>query len=282
MTDTARVSALGTSTSTEDHLVHFTSNIEDLVSILLTGRVEARNEFGFFPVWSAVGDRHLSACFTELPIGDLHRVARAKGKYGIAVSKSFAKNEGAQEVIYLDLDSRDYCRIEREIAAAKRAGDVNADAWNRSPFISPNRPNYKYEYEKEWRVPGGLQFSWSDILFVSGPDGAELTFTQDPELGAVTWDEDADQFRWWGGYVEEIDDAMNMRVDSIRERFAPGDQYLFLDREEPTGFNWTGFTQWSGLDIVLYFHDELVEEAANALAAHLEFLSPIWIDKQQL
>lgn len=117
---------------------------------------------------------------------------------------------------------------------------------------------------------------------MSGPDGAELKFTQDPELGAVTWDEDADQFRWWGGYVEEIDDAMNMRVDSVRERFAPGEQHLLLDREDPTGFNWTGFTQWSGLDIVLHFHDDLVEEAANALAAHLESLSPIWIDKLQL
>lgn len=100
VTDIPKVSALGTSISTEDHLVHFTRHIEDLVSILLTGRVEARNEFGFFPVWSAVRDRHLSACFTELPIGDLHRVARAKGKYGIAVNKLFAKHEGAKEVIY--------------------------------------------------------------------------------------------------------------------------------------------------------------------------------------
>lgn len=51
--------------------------------------------------------------------------------------------------------------------------DFASPWWRATPFIdmvSPRR-SYEFEWEREWRVPGGLRFSFADIAFTWPGDG---------------------------------------------------------------------------------------------------------------
>ena len=106
-------------------LVHFTRDSDDgatisqdnLLKILKTGRLEARNSYGMamrlaerFP---EVAKTQQAVCFTETPIEHAWMMCRQIADrsfrfngYGLAFTKSFARREGANPVWYLDISQR--------------------------------------------------------------------------------------------------------------------------------------------------------------------------------
>jgi abortive phage resistance protein AbiGi (putative antitoxin) len=95
-------------------LLHFTTSRENLLSILLERRVEARNAYGMLSRQAAVNpalaDTQRCVCLTEAPLehawmmcheieGRTHTFA----PYGVAFPKVWARREGANPVWYVDI-----------------------------------------------------------------------------------------------------------------------------------------------------------------------------------
>ena len=51
-------------------------------------------------------------------------------------------------------------------------GGINVDdpIWKLTPLVDHTAPNYHFEWEREWRRPGGLRFAPDDVAFLFVPD----------------------------------------------------------------------------------------------------------------
>ena len=58
------------------------------------------------------------------------------------------------------------------LVTSAMTGGVNPhdDIWRITPFADYTAPNYHFEWEREWRVPGGMQFAPGDVAFLFVPE----------------------------------------------------------------------------------------------------------------
>jgi len=163
-----------------DFVVHFTkdgdvSAFDVLEQILNSLEVKAVRPFGMARNMGAVTPTQKSACFSEIPLDMLTRlVERRRSSYGLGFHQSLIVASGGGRVWYADKDG----------AISHSLGKLNALAlgppfnpndpfWEITPFI--DQPGdyggpYRFEWEREWRVPGGLTFADSELKFVFAPE----------------------------------------------------------------------------------------------------------------
>jgi hypothetical protein len=87
-----------------DYLVHMTTSPQALASIITSGWIEARNRFGLGRGLDVVEKKHLSACFTEMPLSEVDRLRDRSKSWGIAFKREFFLSQGGQRVWYLDVN----------------------------------------------------------------------------------------------------------------------------------------------------------------------------------
>lgn len=160
-----------------DYLVHMTTSPQALASIITSGRIEAKNRFGLGRGLDMVEAKHLSTCFTEMPLSELERL-RDRGKsWGIAFKREFVLGQGGQRVWYLDIGKSPYQTLHGLKEAAFENRDWASRVWDITPFVDQRNPGtYAFDGEREWRVVGGLSFDLEDIVVVIGLDGVEPLF----------------------------------------------------------------------------------------------------------
>lgn len=118
-------------------------------------------------------DAHRSACFSESPLDDLARLIETRSLYGIGFHQDFLRINRGQPVKYLQHGGADAQRWAQEIS---RRCVVKIDAkdslWQITPFVDELDPDPAEDtsWEKEWRVPGGLEFQPDDVAFVFLPE----------------------------------------------------------------------------------------------------------------
>lgn len=192
-------------------LVHFTRDSDDgatisqdnLLKILKTGRLEARNSYGMamrlaerFP---EVAKTQQAVCFTETPIEHAWMMCRQIADrsfrfngYGLAFTKSFARREGANPVWYLDISQRGREWLTEPVnrlvdaAEALAAGDAgvtdgsvlaSADILRLTPFIEQMGPKKvgrkEFWWEREWRHVGKFTFDPDDIVVAFAPENQQ-------------------------------------------------------------------------------------------------------------
>jgi hypothetical protein len=148
-----------------------------MLSILSNGTLKARTRFGAARRLDALGDSQQAACFSEVPLDRLDRLVERRSKYGIGFHQDFLVESGGGRVWYVDTESELASSVRTLIS--HKVGppmDLSSPLWDLTPFIdfagSYGSIEYRFEWEREWRVPGGLTFSPDQVSFLFIP--AEL------------------------------------------------------------------------------------------------------------
>jgi hypothetical protein len=165
-----------------EYAVHFTkpapgaSAYEVMRKILWEGRINLGAPQGAARGLVRLGDSQRPACFSEIPLDMLARLVDRRSQYGIGFHQRFLIDSGGARVWYLDKDGRVAAAFQAVVSAAWEGGIQPTDPiWTVTPFVDfpgeygPTR--YRFEWEREWRVPGGLSFRPEDVAFLFIPEG---------------------------------------------------------------------------------------------------------------
>lgn len=164
-----------------EYLTHFTkptplqSGYDNQLSILEGRELTAQNPFGIARVSAPDYESQKTVCFSEIPLHCLDRLSERRSRYGIGFTKEYAKSKGAQPVWYIEKDTKQHKSIEEVIntALSSKAPESNP-IWNLTPFIDiPGDYSagvYRFEWEREWRCVGNLQFHEIDLAFLIIPE----------------------------------------------------------------------------------------------------------------
>lgn len=157
------------------YVVHFAKEsppktaYDNAISILYGRRIVAANAFG--------AGRHLtparrSVCFSEVPLHQLKRLADLRGRHGIGFRKEYIVERGGGPILYAYKDTKQAKAINAMVHAA--ANNSNSPVWDVAPFVdlpgTYGKSKYLYEWEREWRHVGDLDFSETDPAFLIIPE----------------------------------------------------------------------------------------------------------------
>ncbi len=156
------------------YVVHFTKNSAVFAQILASGVLRPSGPFGFS--WARkvveVQNRHLSVCFSEVPVDRIKRIADRHGHYGIAFTKDFIRNAQGARVWYVDQGSEQARNLNRHLGELRLRRDFAHPMWELTPFMDLVMPGqYEWDWEREWRVRNELRFRMTDVAFVITPEG---------------------------------------------------------------------------------------------------------------
>jgi hypothetical protein len=116
-----------------------------------------------------------SACLSELPLHQLARLVRNRSPYGLGFRTSVVLDGGGARVWYVDRAAQLGQQIFRQVQDPARRADESDFLWHLTPFIDfPGEyesGSFRFEWEREWRVPGGLAFGLRDVAFLLLPEG---------------------------------------------------------------------------------------------------------------
>lgn len=166
-----------------DFLVHFTKDTssgtayDNMMSICWERCLRAGNAFGVARRTAPLSAPQEAVCFSEIPLHELGRLAARRGSYyGIGFSKEFISENGGCPVWYVPKDSPAAEAIQTVMFnARKQPAPATEPIWRITPCIDfpGDYPTgrYRFEWEREWRVPGSLQFLESDVAFLVIPEG---------------------------------------------------------------------------------------------------------------
>jgi Putative abortive phage resistance protein AbiGi, antitoxin len=167
-----------------EYVVHFTRDTEDcsaqntLYLILNSGQLEpGQRPFGAARKLDALVDSQRVVCFSEIPLDRLDRlVARRSSKYGVGFNQNWIIQAGGARVWYVDHDSQTYAAFQELFTQQLRPWNANDPFWKLTPFVDfpgdYGAASYRFEWEREWRVPGSIEFSPEDVAFLFGPEEA--------------------------------------------------------------------------------------------------------------
>jgi hypothetical protein len=153
-----------------EYVVHFTRDshgrtaYQNQLGILAARSVQARSRFGSAKNLDAVGDLQLAACFSEVPLEMLERLVDRRSVYGVGFHKKTLIAANGGRVWYLDANST--------LHDAFRVGGISADdpIWTLAPYVDRVEDDvYYFDWEREWRVAGGLAFTPEEVSFIFAP-----------------------------------------------------------------------------------------------------------------
>lgn len=164
-----------------EYVVHFTRDLQSgsaynsQMSILGSRKIEARTRFGAARRLDALEDSQRCACFSEVPLDRLNRLVERRSRYGIGFLQETLMAAGGGRVWYIDKYSGLQASFDQLMNQYARSPlDVNSPFWHLTPFIdfpgTYGTSEYRFEWEREWRVPGGLSFSPSQVAFLFIPE----------------------------------------------------------------------------------------------------------------
>jgi hypothetical protein len=180
-----------------EYAVHFTrpAALTDaywvMITILSEGRINAGGPIGAAKNLTALGDSQKSSCFSEIPLDLLARLIERRSLYGIGFRQDFLVDHGGARVWYLDKDGPAAGSFQEVVRVAMVGGVEPEDPiWTITPFVdfpgdylgAHGPTQYRFEWEREWRVPGGLTFGPDDVAFLFIPEtlhGAARSFFED-------------------------------------------------------------------------------------------------------
>lgn len=156
-------------------VVHFTkaspnsSAYTNSLSILHQRRLEARGRFG-------IGKNHAESprcvCFSEVPLHQLKRLADKRGPYGIVFRKEFIVERNGGPIMYAYQDTTHATALRKLLA--DEVGKPEDPIWQIAPFAdlpgTYGTSSYFFEWEREWRHVGDLDFKETDPAFLVIPE----------------------------------------------------------------------------------------------------------------
>lgn len=159
-----------------EYLVHLTDTLDALTSILRDQTVHARSAYGAIRNHEVLGPGQRVVCMSEIPLDHLDRLADKHGRFGLAFTKRELTPRGAVPVWYLEregpLQQRLFELVRR--SAYWTQPDPDDFLWEVTPFIDYpgiyGDREYKWEWEREWRMRGDLAFALPTLPFLFAPE----------------------------------------------------------------------------------------------------------------
>ncbi|MBJ6762980.1 hypothetical protein JGU66_19620 [Myxococcaceae bacterium JPH2] len=168
-----------------DFVVHFTrpgppydDAYQNMMSILgMRTLIPGAEGFGIARREPSVAERQRSVCFSEIPFDQLGRLVERRSLYGIAFRKSYVLSQGGGPVWYVQYGSPAHLAMKQQLQQALAAPDASREPlWAMTPFVdiqgdTHNAPySYRFDWEREWRVPGLLRFTEYDVAVLFLPE----------------------------------------------------------------------------------------------------------------
>jgi hypothetical protein len=255
-------------------VVHFTETEENLQAILQSGEIRAGGPFGSARNLDLVRDSQKSVCLSEIPLDQQIRLMQRHGRYGLGFTRDFIRRLGGARVWYLDQDSPVEIALNEVKRQAMRGGINPADEiWKVTPFVDRVMPGrYEFEWEREWRVVGGLRFGLSDLAFVLLPEGDKQKVEEEISLEAPYIHHDG-SVTGWTAIPEALGTALDRSTALFLEEFGDPVNHLPWDEGE---FVWI-VDSWSTEDAVDYLFSDLDEGVREQLVEYLGGLSFQWL-----
>lgn len=163
-----------------DYLVHFTKDFdgatayENSLSILSLQTIQARTPFGLARQFALSPEGQRTACFSEVPLHELNRLAQRRGPHGLGFPKQVVRKAGGVPVWYAYARSPANLALLELVRHAKTAGEADHPIWKIAPFVDApgeySGKKYFFEWEREWRVAGDFNFTIGDVAFLVMPE----------------------------------------------------------------------------------------------------------------
>jgi Putative abortive phage resistance protein AbiGi, antitoxin len=153
-----------------DYLVHLTPTPTDWLSILQSCRLSAGGPFGWLSTHRDEPESQKSSCLSEIPMDYLPRLADRHGSYGVVFERKFIENLGGSRVWYLEKGSPASDAL-FEIVKARHFPVIQEEdpLLDLTPYIDFLNENRSFEWEREWRVVGDLEFVPKDVQYLFMP-----------------------------------------------------------------------------------------------------------------
>lgn len=162
-----------------EYVVHFTKDSDQsaynvMLSILSSAHLRPSGPFGVARGLTSPEFPQDSVCFSEIPLDMLDRLVESRSQYGLGFHQRTLVRAGGARVWYVDRLSPTGDAVQGVVDAAIDQRAWADPLWRLTPFIDrpSDEPRYRFEWEREWRVPGGLRFESTDVAFLFIP--AEL------------------------------------------------------------------------------------------------------------
>ena len=260
-----------------DWVVHFTRSKQNLQSILVERIIRPSGPYGNGRNVIELREKHLAACFSEIPLDLLQRLYGRRGRWGIGFHKRVIEASGGARVWYLEKGTGPEPGVFSMHGDLLRACDFDHHSWSLTPFIDVMSDdfNYRFDWEREWRVPGGLRFDSPDVAFLLMPDASDAINVVDlidnpvPTFTAIGAAELADA-------PEMLGDEQDHRVATFGAQFLNPIEVLLYDTEDPTGYAWP-VPKWSTEDAVDLLFPRLRLDEREHLVSELDEISDIWV-----
>lgn len=152
---------------------------ENLLSILDSGCLEARNPFGAARKNCPDPASQRAVCFTEVPVHLVSRIIRRRlpddpsSWNGIAFRKPFVVGRGGGPIMYAYDGTPHADALEAMMQAAwSTPHPASAPVWRITPFVdlTGRHGTYFWEWEREWRLVGDLRFEPADVSCLIVPE----------------------------------------------------------------------------------------------------------------
>lgn len=208
-------------TDMSDWLVHFTRDQGSLASILAARTVRADRPLGWAVYYEGIENQN-SACFSEVPIKDMDRLIKHRSAWGIAFRRDFIVSRGGNRVWYLEEKTPAYEHLANWARKQKGLADATDPLWKITPFVDRLQPGrHEWDWEREWRVPGGLTFEVSDVAFIITPaqDVSAVVSTNIPEKAA--WLQYRDEETYWLDVLSALSTGVDRQVASFLAAWDP-------------------------------------------------------------
>lgn len=265
------------------YLVHMTRTPESLAGIITSGQIEVGKSFGIAKYQSQVVKKHQSACFTEMPLTELDRL-RDRGKpWGLAFERDFVLSKGGQRVWYVDNDRAPHKAVQAMMRAASKCSDWSNPVWELTPFIDLRDPaKYAFDWEREWRVVGGLNFQLEDVALVIGLDEIRPILEENIKIGAPFYSVFEDTYRWADDAIPEIGANMDVIESRFNDHFlTPDEAALPRDKDGYEGYFWS-VRRWETQEALEELLPDAPSSIVDALAAHLNQKSAVWASREDV
>lgn len=201
-----------------EYVVHFSRTREALIEIMTSGAIEGRTPFGWAREFEQERDAarqrgeplrgyptQKCACLSEVPLDLLDRLIDRRGPWGLGFTKRSVVDDGGAPVWYVELDTP----LASALTGLQHSvtPDRQRDFYGITPFVDktgefPNGSMYRFEWEREWRVPRRLDLGVDCPVFLFAPEaehaqlvadltarGVDATAQGIPPLLDPTWNE---------------------------------------------------------------------------------------------
>jgi hypothetical protein len=165
-----------------EYAVHFTKPLdgrdafENMWRIVGEGVLRAGpGSFGAARLVTGLRSSQRSVCFSEIPLDLLPRlVRRRRSSCGIVFTQEFLISRGGGRVWYVDRHGPVAEALRGLLKERHERGSPDDPIWRLTPFIDfPGdyfSGPYRFEWEREWRVPRDVCFEPQDVSFLLLPE----------------------------------------------------------------------------------------------------------------